>query len=274
MNRDVFSFGFSFFMHASILGTFLCVCPALDLQPKPILIDFSLLPAGGPGIAKKSTVSKPLPPPPQTVEKKVAAFKQPKVPLLPKPLEPLTPFKKVVLKKTPEPVVVEKKVAPPKQPVEDHFTEPESQPIASSPSSQTIEPENILPSQNQSGAPAARRVSSIRGIIKGNGNGLTGKSPKETLEAQYVKAHFLYIKEIVEKKIRYPMIARKMGWQGKVVICFVVEENGEVKDLHIVESSGYAQLDKNAIETVKQAVPLPSPPVRVKLVLPVTYKIG
>ena len=274
MNRDAFSFGFSFFMHASILGVILGVCPGLDLQPKPILIDFSLLSAGTPQIEKQAAVSNPLSPPPQTVEKKIAAFKQPKVPRMPKPIAPLKPFKRVVLKKTPEPVIVEKKAVVPKQPVEDHFIEPELQQIASSPSSQTIEPENISPSQDQSGAPAARKVSSIRAKIKGNGNGLTGKSSKKILEAQYVKAHFLYIKEIIEKKIRYPMIARKMGWQGKVVVCFVVEKNGEVKDLRIVESSGYAQLDKNAIETVKQAVPLPSPPVRVKLVLPVTYKIS
>ena len=274
MNRDFFSFGFSFFMHASILGVILYVCPALDLQPKPILIDFSLLSAGGPQIEKQAAVSKPSPPPPQTVEKKVAAFKQPRAPKIPKPIEPLKPFKRVVLKKTPKPVIVEKKAVVPEPPVENHFIEPESQPIASSPSSQTIEPEIISPSQDQSGAPAARKVSSIGGRIKGNGNGSTGKSSKETLEAQYVKAHFLYIKEIVEKKIRYPMIARKMGWQGKVVVCFIVEKNGEVKDLQIVESSGYAQLDKNAIETIKQAVPLPSPPVRVKLVLPVTYKIS
>ncbi len=62
--------GFSFFMHASILGVILGVCPALDLQPKPTLIDFSLLPAGGPQIEKQAVVSKPSPPPPQTVYKR------------------------------------------------------------------------------------------------------------------------------------------------------------------------------------------------------------
>lgn len=273
MNRDVFSCGFSFFMHASILGVILVVCPGLDLQPKPILIDFSLLAGGAPQIEKQAVVSKPLPPP-QTVEKKVAAVKHPQAPKIPKPIEPLKPFKRVVLKKTPKPVIVEKKAVVPEPPVENHLIEPESQPLAGNPSSQTIEPENIAPLQDRPAAPAVGKVLSIRARIKGKGNGLTAKSSKEILEARYVKAHFLYIKEIIEKKIRYPMIARKMGWQGKVVVCFIVEKNGEIKDLRIVESSGYAQLDKNAIETVKQAVPLPSPPVRVKLVLPVTYKIS
>ena len=40
MNRDVCGFSLSFFMHASILGICIYMLPTLDLQPKPMVIDF------------------------------------------------------------------------------------------------------------------------------------------------------------------------------------------------------------------------------------------
>ena len=102
----------------------------------------------------------------------------------------------------------------------------------------------------------------------------TGAISSQAMEQQYVKAHFIYIKKIIEKNISYPAMARRMGWQGKVVVSFVVCQNGSVENLQVVESSGYAQLDKNALATIRQVEPFPSPPVRVKLVLPVMYKIS
>ena len=95
----------------------------------------------------------------------------------------------------------------------------------------------------------------------------------QAMEQQYVKAHFVYIKKIIEKNISYPSMARRMGWQGKVVVSFVVCRDGKIENLQVVESSGHAPLDKNALETVRQVEPFPGPPVRVRLVLPVTYKI-
>ena len=47
MNRDVCGFSLSFFMHAIMLVAFLYFCPALNLEPKPLIIDFSLIPGSG-----------------------------------------------------------------------------------------------------------------------------------------------------------------------------------------------------------------------------------
>ena len=107
-----------------------------------------------------------------------------------------------------------------------------------------------------------------------SGGGNAGPVSGPDLEHQYVKAHFVYIKEIIEKNISYPPMARKMGWQGKVVVSFIVCQDGIVESLEVVESSGHVLLDKNALQTIKHLEPFPGPPVRVKLVLPVTYKIS
>ncbi|OGW20041.1 MAG: hypothetical protein A2077_04645, partial [Nitrospirae bacterium GWC2_46_6] len=39
--------------------------------------------------------------------------------------------------------------------------------------------------------------------------------------ARYLKEHFAYIRDLIMKSISYPRIARKMGWEGKVVVSFV-----------------------------------------------------
>ncbi len=90
----------------------------------------------------------------------------------------------------------------------------------------------------------------------------------------YVEANFHHIKDNIQKGITYPRIARQMGWEGKVIVSFVVGRDGTVQDVHIVESSGFAALDKNAIATIKKAAPFPCPLVRAELVVPVIYRLA
>ena len=91
---------------------------------------------------------------------------------------------------------------------------------------------------------------------------------------RYLKEHFHYVNETVQGKITYPRIARKMGWQGKVLISFVICKDGSVKDIRIVESSGFNALDKNAVEAIRKGAPFPRPPVAAELIIPVIYKLS
>jgi protein TonB len=93
-------------------------------------------------------------------------------------------------------------------------------------------------------------------------------------KAQYVKEHFLYIKDRVQNKITYPRIARKMGWQGRVLISFTICRDGSVKDIRIVESSGFKALDNNAVKIIQRVAPFPKPPVSAELTIPVIYKLS
>ncbi|MFC1523834.1 energy transducer TonB, partial [Thermodesulfobacteriota bacterium] len=93
----------------------------------------------------------------------------------------------------------------------------------------------------------------------------------EEYHAQYLKAHFQYIREDIQHQVVYPRIARKKGWQGKVVLKFIVCEDGRVMNVEVVESSGYAVLDKNAMKSVRSAAPFPKPPVRAELIIPIRY---
>jgi len=48
----------------------------------------------------------------------------------------------------------------------------------------------------------------------------------------------------------YPMIARKRGYQGKVILDVLVDENGRAREVIINESSGYVILDRAAATAV------------------------
>ena len=266
MNRDAYGFGLSFVMHASILGICLYLLPALDLQPKPLVIDFSLISSNDPS---KNYVA------PLKQERSIKSLPVLESPPEPKQLAIPKPIKKVLPKAPPKPVIAKKVLTRPAEKIlpgkEEKVANKESLPEVTEnvvqPEPETFFPEPVMQPRvatQESNSPI--QTDSSAGVLS------SGVS-RQAMEHHYVKAHFIYIKKIIEKNISYPPMARRMGWQGKVVVSFVVCSNGKVENLQILESSGHVQLDKNALETVKQVEPFPSPPVRVKLVLPVMYRI-
>jgi len=58
---------------------------------------------------------------------------------------------------------------------------------------------------------------------------------------------------------RYP--AQAHGAQGVVSLAFTIDRHGGVVNSRIVKSSGSAVLDAEALDLIKRAAPLPSPPV-------------
>ena len=65
----------------------------------------------------------------------------------------------------------------------------------------------------------------------------------------------------VEELKRYPVSARADRAEGKVVVKAVINEDGSVGEVAVLQSSGHPSLDKAAIETLQQAAPfhLPHP---------------
>ena len=141
--------------------------------------------------------------------------------------------------------------------------EVEPEPLANDPaaaSEETITAAAPAPTVENHGLVADAQATEVaeRGLIKG----------------LYVKVNFNHIKDNIQNRISYPRLARKMGWEGKVIVSFVVDKDGKIQEVHIVESSGFAALDKNAIATIKKAAPFPCPPVSAELVVPVIYRLA
>jgi len=85
--------------------------------------------------------------------------------------------------------------------------------------------------------------------------------------------HFSFIRETIMQGITYPERARRMGWEGKVVLSFIVRENGSIDDVKVVNSSGFPVLDENARETIAKTSFRKKVPVRLYVLLPVEYKL-
>jgi len=84
--------------------------------------------------------------------------------------------------------------------------------------------------------------------------------------------------KFVGEKIKYPAQARRMGIEGKVFVEFVVNRDGTIVDVKAIKGIG-AGCDEEAVRIV-QSAPAWTPgkqrgkPVRQKMVIPITFKLG
>ena len=85
--------------------------------------------------------------------------------------------------------------------------------------------------------------------------------------------HFSFIRETILHGISYPERARRMGWEGRVIVSFIVRENGSIDEVKVITSSGFPVLDENARETIARTNFRKKVPVRLYVLLPVEYKL-
>lgn len=78
---------------------------------------------------------------------------------------------------------------------------------------------------------------------EGVANGNAEASPEE---------RYLYeLKKLLERRKRYPMMAKKMGQSGKVTMRFTLSADGSLTAAEVVEKSQYESLNQAAIDLVK-----------------------
>jgi protein TonB len=241
MRYQTCGYSISFLVHATGIFLLISFCKFVPIETKTLLIDFSTF-----------SVPKPAP----IVAKAV-------LPARPKSVPP--PEKKIVKEKPPIPIA---RIQPAKRKTRVVRAEPEAPAVVVPPEPEPV-PTRVA--NNEENLPPR----AARGPITSDTappDAVAQSFPRGKKE--YIKAHFLYIKDDIQKNISYPLLARKMGWEGKVVVSFVICEDGTVVNIKIVKSSGFELLDKNAVESIKKSVPFPSPPVRAELVVPVSYRLS
>lgn len=96
------------------------------------------------------------------------------------------------------------------------------------------------------------------------------------------KADYGWLAESLHRRIielrHYPSTARLNGWEGKVVLKVSIRNDGQLKSVEVVKSSGHESLDQAAMEAVRRACPLHmkhelTAPM-VVLHLPVSYSLN
>lgn len=77
---------------------------------------------------------------------------------------------------------------------------------------------------------------------------------------------------------RYPALARRRGWQGRVILSLSINARGQLSHLRIAQSSGYPVLDRAALHSLRQVGCLPRAAAwvggrDVNVELPVRYRL-
>ena len=107
---------------------------------------------------------------------------------------------------------------------------------------------------------------------EGGGKAATG-NPGVDIGSRRPEGNFADIRDAVQRGIAYPATARRMGWEGKVVVAFLLLPDGSVRDVRVVQGSGHAALDRGAIDAVRNASPFPRSPVGAEVITPVVYRL-
>lgn len=239
MNYQLRGFSFSFVVHLAVLILVVAMNNSMVRLSRPVVIDFSI---EGSSMKGDPEIS----PAPKSRDVKASEPEQPK-PVAAKQ-EQIMPQKSA-----------------PQQVTATSETGAESQaPVAARPVIASTQPVAGISS-------SASNIAKTEGKSSpsyGQGNLVEG------IKQSYLKEHFTYIRNIVQQKLNYPKIARKMGWEGKVIISFVVCTDGHAKDIRIKEGSGIEMLDKNAVVAIEQASPFPRPPVEAQLIIPINYSLN
>ncbi len=118
-------------------------------------------------------------------------------------------------------------------------------------------------------APAAAPVPTGQGPVKAAAGGLPGIPGAPPPPS----AEFAWIRDAIQGAIAYPATARRMGWEGNVVVAFQLLSDGSVRDVRVVQGSGHAALDRGAIDAVRNASPFPRSPVEAEVITPVVYRL-
>lgn len=114
----------------------------------------------------------------------------------------------------------------------------------------------------------------------GSKNGVAGGTGDQ--EATFLSAKQKYLIEfrgLIEGRKEYPLMARKRGLEGTVVIGVTIKKNGEVIDHKIVQESGHKLLDQAALSMVMKVDSFKAFPAElgsndIELKFPIAFKLN
>lgn len=125
------------------------------------------------------------------------------------------------------------------------------------------------------GAPVRSPHNGIRSNASGIKTGKrAGKNTAGNSDGNYADKHLAFITELIKKNLRYPFVARKMGWTGTVTVTFEITQNGSARGFKVVRTSGHSILDENAVNAIKKINSFPKPHDRISLTIPITYRLN
>jgi len=248
MNRGRKALALSLALHGALFGGIYTGSSTFAHLGRPVVLDF--------------TLADPAPPP-------AGGSMETKQPSRPVARQKMPTQVKPEVRKTERVEAPQKTSGIPTQPVTEQKG---AAPVAETPretSPGTAGKERVVPTVTGGSSGTVSTSRNATGVAGATGEGNSG----EQARSRYTRDHYAYIKELIEKNLAYPPQARKMGWAGRVVVCFQVMKNGRVDRIRIKISSGHEILDRNVVETIQEVEPFPRPPEWAELSIPITYRL-
>lgn len=72
-----------------------------------------------------------------------------------------------------------------------------------------------------------------------------GTAARRRLAYEYLAAQLAHY-------FTYPALARRQGWEGQVLLTLTIEPDGQLDNLQVARSSGYAVLDAAALHALQR----------------------
>ncbi len=176
----------------------------------------------------------------------------------------------------PQPEVVQPKIEPKIKPEPKPIIKPLPSPVVES-TEPISEPPPTPPTEVIAVAPKAEApppVVTVPATVKVEPVPTVSQSDIDDARSRYGNALW----GAISKHKKYPKVAAMRGWQGEAVVELELDGNGKLKAKKITQSSGHEVLDKQALEMVEKALPLPMPPEALRgtnftITVPVPFKL-
>lgn len=102
---------------------------------------------------------------------------------------------------------------------------------------------------------------------------------RDTLSQQQAQAHVVSrLHQALENYFEYPLLARRNGWEGRVVLALDVYLDGRIHNIQLKSGSGHRLLDRSALKAVSRIRTLPDVPrwrgsAPLNIDIPVIYRL-
>lgn len=103
--------------------------------------------------------------------------------------------------------------------------------------------------------------------------------PDDTLSRQQAQTRVISrLHHELKNYFEYPLLARRNGWEGKVVLAMDIYLDGRIYNVQLKSGSGYRVLDRSALKAVSRIQTLPDVPgwrgdSPLNIAIPVIYRL-
>lgn len=95
------------------------------------------------------------------------------------------------------------------------------------------------------------------------------------------KQHLAWLMELLRRRIMslqaYPRLARTQGWEGVVIVRTTIDSDGSLVDAVVTKSSGYGDLDEDALKLMHRVCPIHLPQdlgkSQIAVLIPIRYRL-